>query len=256
MSCQSPSSAGFVVAWRLLSLGLATPTEERLAEIRLLAEALAEYELVVNRDERSPIEGSALAALREHANDEVSALAAAHQRLFGGAVQVAPYEGSYEADPFRAARVMADVAGFYRAFGADAGGPAAERVDHAGCELEFLAYLGARRLAALEAGDGEAAERCLEIEEAFLVDHAGRWLPTFFRQLAAAADDGFYALVGLLGEELVTAELTRRGLEPAPLGQKRRRLAVEEDAFECGAADLADPLGAAVDTPQPRRRRR
>ena len=38
------------------------------------------------------------------------AIAASQARLFGGKVEVAPYEGSYEEDPFRQARQMSDVA--------------------------------------------------------------------------------------------------------------------------------------------------
>ena len=100
---------------------------------------------------------------------------------------MAPYEGSYEDDPFRQARQMSDISGFYRAFGAEAHGPAFERPDHAGCELEFLAYLGARRLVAENADHLDEADLCVEVEEGFLREHAGRWLPTFFRAVEQAA---------------------------------------------------------------------
>jgi TorA maturation chaperone TorD len=218
------AEAGLAVAWRLLSLALAAPTGERLAELRLLGEALQGSELA---------RSSALdpTGLVEAAGAGESVLAPAYQRLFGGKVRIAPYEGSYEADPFRAARVLADVAGFYRAFGAGAHGPAAERADHAGCELEFLAFLSARRLAA---ASPEEAERCRTIEDAFLAEHAGRWLPAFFRELAAAAEPGFYSSLGRLGEALVLAVLAARELEPARLGPRPRRLSVEGDALECG----------------------
>jgi TorA maturation chaperone TorD len=171
------------------------------------------------------------------------ALGMAQQRVFGGKVAVAPYEGSYEDDPFRQARQMSDVAGFYRAFGAEAHGPAHERPDHAGCELEFLAFLGARRLAALEAGHDADADLCLEIEESFLRDHAGRWLPSFFRALAREAPDAFHQALGTLGASAVETELTRRGVEAGPLGPRARRLSVEADELECAAgAEPVTPL--------------
>jgi TorA maturation chaperone TorD len=215
-----------VALWRLLSLGLAQPTVDLLDLVDGLAEGVAEL----------PSAPAGLAALREAlAGSSPESIAIAQGRLFGRTVQVAPYEGSYEDDPFRQARQMSDVAGFYRAFGAEAHGPAFERPDHAGCELEFLAFLGARRLAAAEAGRADEVDLCLEVEETFLREHAGRWLPGFFRAIQKAAPDAFHAALGALGAEVVVAELARRGIEPEPFGPRARRLAVEADELECGS---------------------
>lgn len=232
-----------VVLWQLLSLSVSTPTAETLGEVDALAAALAER----------PHAPAELEALRTAiAASSPAAIAAAQQRLFGGTVAVAPYEGSYEDDPFRQARQMSDVAGFYRAFGADAHGPAHERPDHAGCELEFLAFLGARRLAAAASGHDAETDLCLEIEETFLREHAGRWLPTFFRTLERQAPDGFHAALGRLGTEGIEAELRRRDIDPEPLGPRARRLSVEADEIECAAGSKpVTPL-----LPGGRRRRR
>jgi TorA maturation chaperone TorD len=235
-------------AWRLLALAL-VPTEESLAAARLLADALADGDDTLAQAQ--DLAGALATA-------DPAAVAADAFRLFGGAVRVSPYEGSYEADPFRQARQLADVSGFYRAFGAAAHGPAAERADHAGAELEFLAFLGARRLAAVDDGREDEAQLLREIEDAFLVDHAGRWLPEFFRELAAEEEAGpVFSALARLGEALVVDELARRGLEPAPLGPKRTRLSVEADSFECAAAgQMTAPLVPEPDVPMPRRDRR
>ena len=215
-----------VLSRRLLSLALATPSPELLEEMDALAEGM----------EQLPEAPAGLEALREAlAGSSPEAIAASQARLFGGKVEVAPYEGSYEDDPFRQARQMSDVAGFYQAFGAAAHGPAHERPDHAGCELEFLAFLGARRLAAAEAARLDEVDLCLEVEEAFLHEHAGRWLPTFFRAVEKAAADDFHAALGRIGAEAVEAELSRRGIEPETLGPRARRLSVEADELECAA---------------------
>ncbi len=134
---------------------------------------------------------------------------------------------------------MADVAGFYRAFGAEAHGPAAERVDHAGCELEFLAFLGAKRLALVAEERDDEARTCRAIEDLFLRDHLGRWLPAFCRNIAGTTAAPFYAALGRLGEHVVTGELARRGIEPEPLG-RRKRWTVEADCLECGLANAPD----------------
>jgi TorA maturation chaperone TorD len=219
--------------FRLLALGFAPPSEETLAEVRELADALAGL----------PGLPEALEDVRRGARAAGGAsLAGAYQRLFGGSVQVAPYEGSYERDPIRQGRQLADVAGFYRAFGADAHGPASERPDHAGCELEFLSFLELRALAAAEEGDEAGAALVDEIAGQFLRDHAGRWLPTFFAQVreAGAGRAPFYRALATLGERVLADELARRGLEVTPVPAARRRLAVEGDAFACGDSAPAD----------------
>lgn len=214
--------------FRLLALGFAPPSAETLAELEELADALAG--LPGLPAEVEDVRRSAQAA-------SVESLAGAYQWLFGGSVRVAPYEGSYERDPIRQGRQLADVAGFYRAFGAAAHGPASERPDHAGCELEFLSFLELRALAATEAGEAAAAALVREIATAFLRDHAGRWLPTFFAGVREAGAGGapFYRALAALGERVLAEELARRGLEVTPVPAARRRLAVEGDAFACGA---------------------
>jgi TorA maturation chaperone TorD len=215
-----------VVLWRLLSLCLATPSPDVLEEIDALAESLAQR----------PDAPAGLEALRATiASSSPETIAGAQERLFGGKVEVAPYEGSYEDDPFRQARQISDIAGFYRAFGAEAHGPALDRPDYAGCELEFLAFLGARRLAAQDAGHQDEVELCLEVEDAFLREHAGRWLPTFFRAVEKAAPDAFHAALGRVGATAVESELARRSIDAEPLGPRARRLSVEADSLECAS---------------------
>ena len=120
------SGTGRAAVWRLLSLGFARPSAESVAEVEALAEAVLEL------GGGLPAIEKLLGAIRASAPED---LEAESQALFGGTVAVAPYEGSYELDPVRQGRQLADVAGFYGAFGAEAHGPAAERPDHVGCEL-------------------------------------------------------------------------------------------------------------------------
>jgi len=234
MTTLAPPATARSALFRLLALGFAPPSAETLAEIEGLADALAGLPGVPAEVE--DVRRSARAT-------GVESLAGAYQWLFGGSVRVAPYEGSYERDPIRQGRQLADVAGFYRAFGAEAHGPASERPDHAGCELEFLSFLELRALAAAEAGDEAGAALVEEIAGTFLYDHAGRWLPTFFAQVRDAGAGGapFYRALAALGERVLAEELARRGLEVTPVPAERRRLAVEGDAFECGPAGQAWP---------------
>jgi TorA maturation chaperone TorD len=211
--------------WRLLSLGFTPPTTETVAEVEVLAEGLLEIE-------SSPEIEEVIAATRGASVEE---LATQFHELFGGTVRVSPYEGSYELDPVRQGRQMSDVAAFYRAFGAEPNGPGAERPDFVGCELEFLSFLELRRLTAVEAG--EDVELLDEIAASFLTDHAGRWLPTFFAEVQAAASNASYhSVLAGVGARMLDDELARRGILPAALPHRTTRSSVEIDAFECGSA--------------------
>jgi TorA maturation chaperone TorD len=210
--------------WRLLSLGFAAPSEETVAEVEALAEGLVAA--------GAPSEVDEVLAALGHA--DVDELSAQYSSLFRGTVRVAPYEGSYEVDPIRQGRQMADVAAFYRAFGAEAHGPTADRPDFAGCELEFLSFLELRHLAAVE-GKEEGVDLVAQIGDAFVQDHAGRWLPTFFTEVGkAAAEAPLYLALARLGEHVIADEISRRGVEPTALPRRRARSSVERDSFECG----------------------
>jgi TorA maturation chaperone TorD len=225
MTTATAGGVELAALWRLLSLGFTPPTRETVAEVETLAAGLVEAGWANDLDDLR-------SALRECGPDELDAQ---YHRLFGGAVLVPPYEGSYEADPIRQGRQMADVAAFYRAFGAEARGPIAERPDHVGCELEFLSFLELRHLAAHEEGDEYATEADDHVAMIFLRDHPGRWLPTFFADVhAACADMPVYRVLAALGADAVSSELERRGITCDPLPRRRGRVAVERDRFDCG----------------------
>jgi TorA maturation chaperone TorD len=230
------------VLYRLLSIGFSSPDAETLEQLRRLTVLAAR---------RAPEEGlaDALGELELALDDDdlLAELQADYEALFGGAVRISPYEGSYEPDPFRSGRQMADLAGFYRAFGADSAGPAGERADHAGCELEFMSFLLLKRSAAEEAGEDEHAAVCREAEEAFLRDHLGRWFPGFCREVASSASSPVYRLLALAGERLTAFELARRGISVSPLGPRRDRTGIERallaDELTCGEGTLAAETG-------------
>lgn len=218
-------------AWRLLSLGFAPPTEETLAEVQALAEGLAELD--------SSAEIADL--LDDVRHTEPSEAAAQHAALFRGKVLVAPYEGSYELDPTRLGRQLSDVAAFYRAFGAEAHGPGADRPDFVGCELEFLSFLELRRLTALE-GDEDGVEILESLRDAFLRDHAGRWLPTFFAAVVAAVGGArLYRSIAAYGQSVLSRELERLGITPSPL-PRRPVSALDADTLVC--AEPVEPVRA------------
>ncbi len=181
---------------RLLSLGFSPPDEETMAEVEALARGLLECE-------------SPPPELAELLDADWGSLATEYQALFGRQCWWI-YESSYDKDSFRARRALDEIAGFYRAFGADTGGSRSDRPDHAGAELEFLAFLAAKRAAASNADERNL---CRGAEDAFLAEHLGRWLPALCRRTQEGAT-GFYSALARLGERFIAEELAHRGIQP------------------------------------------
>ena len=228
MTSLSEKGVGVAAAWRLLSLGFTSPTSETLAEVEALAEGLMDAEPHTELEEL-------LGVVRTVAPCDVAVQFAA---LFRGKVLVAPYEASYELDPIRQGRQMADIAAFYRAFGAEAAGRVTERPDFVGCELEFLSFLELRRLTALETGE-VGVEVIENIRKSFLAEHAGRWLPTFFAGVAAASErQPYYRALAAFGSAALARELERLGIEPEALPCRRSVSSLDADTLECGTAAL------------------
>lgn len=109
---------------------------------------------------------------------------------------------------------MADIAGFYRAFGVDAtsGG---FRPDELPVELEFMAYLCRKEAYAIEHLGPPRAGQARKAQRLFLEEHLGRWGGVFGRKLAAKVPAGhFYGLAGETLAEWLAAEAARLGAAP------------------------------------------
>ena len=112
---------------------------------------------------------------------------------------------------------MADVAGFYKAFGVEVG-DGNERVDHIATELEFMNLLAVKESIALQdEGEGEHAEICRNASRAFLRDHLGRWAPRLGECLAAADGDPVYSGAGRLLSAFIALDAERIDASGAPL---------------------------------------
>ena len=101
-----------------------------------------------------------------------------------------PYETEYCRQTLVIYRqqVLADVAGFYRAFGLEPSRELPERHDHLALQLEFMAWLIAKEHAARRAGRPEQADLCREAQRSFLRDHVIWWAPAFATLLRLSCD--------------------------------------------------------------------
>ncbi|MBK8914806.1 MAG: molecular chaperone TorD family protein [Phycisphaerales bacterium] len=113
----------------------------------------------------------------------------AYQQVFGLVIaQHCPLcETEYmrSGDAFARAQAMADIAGFYRAFGVQPDARVSQRPDHVSIELDFLALLYTHW--ADESTPDEARETVQSAHSAFLQDHLSIWIPAMSRLLEQRA---------------------------------------------------------------------
>lgn len=112
---------------------------------------------------------------------------------------------------------MADVGGFYKAFGVEVG-DGGERLDHIVTELEFMNLLAVKESIALrDEGEGEHAQICRDASRIFLRDHLLRWAPRLGEKLAEADGDPIYSAAGRLLGGFIVFDAARIDAAGAPV---------------------------------------
>lgn len=129
---------------------------------------------------------------------------------------------------FRQSQELADLAGFYHAFGFNVGGAVRERPDHLAAELEFMYALALKETYAAHNCLTEAVEICADAQRKFLRDHLAHWIGLFAERVALNTPTGAYRALADFANAFVRAEAERLGVEiqtpplahvlPTPLG--------------------------------------
>jgi hypothetical protein len=190
------------------------------------------------------------------ASRDLAGIRCDHARVVGHSPRAGttPYETEWTgaAGEILQYHLLADLGGFYRAFGLELARSCDERVDHLSIELCFLGFLCVKEADAEERGTAELAAFMRETQRAFLQQHLLRWARSFSARTQRADPSGFYGRAAVLLERFLEAESQLLGL-PEEEGARElssSSLALEDCCVGCehsrgcaGPATHAQPGG-------------
>lgn len=222
---------------------LGYPTDERLELLR------ADRDVLLAAADYLQFSPAAWASVTEHVDvGRAAAWEDAYQQSFTltFSPDVPAYEVAYAStDIFRQTETMADIAGFYRAFGVEVGGDARERVDHIAVELSFMQLLCLKEVYAKEHANSEARTICRDAQRGFLRDHLLCWAPAFAHRLEASGEPP-YGAVGQLLAAWLARERSVLCVEPRRVYDEPLPPQPEPD-LECPVNDVASSFIAVDD---------
>jgi TorA maturation chaperone TorD len=223
--------------YRILGAAFAAPSFDGIARLLKDAERAA-----------STASPAIAAGLREWAaaartsapGDLAHAYVAALERPGG----CSPYEGSYGGAPRLAGKgtALADVAGFYAAFGLSP--RVAEVEDHIAAELEFMSALALKEAAALAEDLPEGAAITRAAQAAFVRDHLGLWAGAFAETLRALTPCAYLERAADLLTSWLAEEMRGFGVEPGPLASPLAGDPDEAGQFACPMVAERIPAGS------------
>ncbi|MHC4587218.1 MAG: molecular chaperone TorD family protein, partial [Planctomycetota bacterium] len=165
--------AGLICLYKILSLGLSYPEEMHWAMIEsqfTMAEDLFEGEIL-----------SSLNSFKEYFIENryrIEEIKSEYLSIFDVGRKISPYETEYMTEKLsRKPFELADIAGFYTAFGFSVNEEMRhkEALDHISIELEFMAILEWKEQYALENGQEQNAKIVRDAKLKFLQDHLANW---------------------------------------------------------------------------------
>ena len=240
------------VLCRAFELGLQSPSTSLLEAFSEGAarDALRQAAVVLDGASSNRL-SAAMADVFEAWPSDLPCLEAEYGALFGHTLRgaVCPYESEIGLrGALQQAQHLANLGGFYHAFGLESGRESHQRLDHVACELEFLEFLSRKEAWARDGERREIVEVTAAATLRFLRDHLGRFGRAFARNLLDVADEGFYRRLAAAFEVFLEGECRRLGV---PIGLAVLQLrSWESDAVPMACESGADPLGLGEDLVQ------
>lgn len=170
---------------------------------------------------------------------------AEYYRLFEGSIACPINEAAYIRRDKGA--LLADISGFYLAFGLAHAKETGERPDHLRCELEFVAMLLVM-LAKAEQSAREDQEVTLGALQSFLADHLGEWLESFCARMESTTSLPLYAHLAEFSTSLLR-NLASLLSFPAPKSADHSEPEwppPEEEELRCGMGAGKAPVACTV----------
>jgi DMSO reductase family type II enzyme chaperone len=230
--------------YRFAALGFAPPEPSVLFQLRGQLHLL-ETSLEVLRDRDSLELAERIRAVFERI--AIDDLKASHLHCFGHTIskECPPYESEYnQTHIFEKSQSLADIAGFYKAFGLNLAPDLNDRLDHISVELEFMQFLCLKEAYAVaEHHDQEKLALCRDAQLKFLDEHLGCWAFGFVRRLKNRSGDGLHGLIGEMLVAFLTGEMRRFGLEPGGEVELALQETPEEEIAGCHTCTFAGVPG-------------
>ena len=132
--------------------------------------------------------------------------------------------------------ILADIAGFYNAFGFKLSEEATEKADHLTAELEFVALL---LVMLAQTQDEEALRTTHHALSSFSFDHLGEWLPTFCERLTESTSLLIYQHLAKLLQSAWTEVVAINSL-PIPEGEIMELPEDDGTPYECDMVENAN----------------
>lgn len=220
--------------YQALALGFAYPSRAVLDRLKARWSELQSAPLPWPDGVKQPFQQAA--HFVDNADGEV--LEREHIRLFGPAGRCSLHETAY-GDAGRLlgkSANLADISGFYLAFGLQPTPGDTHPEDHLALELEFMSLLALKEAYALVEGWHEHLEVTREAHRKFLQDHFGTWIDALGEQLRACDPHPFYATLCEMLQRLAHAELARLKVSPVVISGRLADAEMGGDTLECPRA--------------------
>lgn len=235
---QTPELLARAALFRMLAAAFAYP---EAGGARRLTAQLRRLESAATDVQDRPLAQALRRLCRAWAGAAEDRLRAEYARLFLGSGPVSLHETAYGDGRRIGGRTaeLADISGFYTAFGLRPADTEPDLPDHVCAELEFYSLLLVKAAYAGRHGwtvKGEITRRALR---SFLEQHLARWSTALARDLAQYAGAAPYRQLSRALAVLIRAECRCSGARPQPVTGRLPADFMQGDAFVCPRAAVA-----------------
>jgi nitrate reductase assembly molybdenum cofactor insertion protein NarJ len=225
---------GLMTLYKILSLGFAYPDEENW---NIIENMLARNEDLFEGDLSSRVEHFKGYFIENR--DRIDDIKSEYLAIFDVGRAIAPYETEYMREKVsRKAFELADIAGFYSAFGFSVNEEVKnkEALDHIAVELEFMALLEWKEQYGKEKGLMENVGIVRDAKMKFLKEHLAEWGFLYCSQIYGLEGAGFYFRLAKILECVLALQCERYHIDTSLLDLERSRephTGVRSDELTC-----------------------